>query len=64
MEYTIIINSRPESLEALVNEAIAEGWVPLGGLAISEDAEYIRYGQAMTREPKPVIQPSQVPKTA
>ncbi len=52
MEYRIITNCAPSELEAKVLEAISEGWLPLGGLAIAEGEEFIRFGQAMIREPR------------
>jgi len=35
MEYTIIQDMNSERFIAMVNEAIQEGWRPLGGMAVS-----------------------------
>ena len=54
MKYKIIEIHYSSALEELVNEALAEGWVLLGGVSVaqSEDLnEYHRvFAQAMTKE--------------
>jgi hypothetical protein len=46
MVYTILTADSDELIE-LVNRYIAEGWEPLGGIAISSDSQW--FSQAMIR---------------
>jgi hypothetical protein len=55
MKYKILTDeSSYENLADDVNNAIKEGWVPLGGVSVSEsqteDYYYITYAQAMIKE--------------
>ncbi len=53
MEYQTIVASDDIDLDGYVNEAMREGWVPLGGVSIAMiDGDHepsLRYAQAMTR---------------
>ena len=63
MRYTILTAETPEELEAKVNEHLADGWTPCGGVDIraymaewerlgkgyTESEERREYAQAMTR---------------
>lgn len=63
MKYQILNDSNLRDLETQVNTAIADGWMPLGGVAINEyihswensrkggtgHEEYNCYAQAMTK---------------
>lgn len=63
MMYQILVNSSAGKLEEDVNTALAEGWRPVGGVAVSEtdyfsenhkgysnDNYSATWAQAMTRE--------------
>jgi hypothetical protein len=55
MRYTLIRAIEGREFEARVNEAIEEGWTPLGGVCIAmfENDDHsltMRYAQAMIRE--------------
>jgi len=46
-EYTIVSCSVPDQLQRLVNEGIAQGWEPVGGVCVdSRDGQFY---QAMVR---------------
>jgi len=47
MKYTIITSSRFEELIKMVNELIAEGWIPQGGICESGNGAIYHYSQAM-----------------
>lgn len=50
MEYILVhTQNDPETLEKRVNQLIAEGWVPTGGVTIAVGYGRWRYAQAMTR---------------
>lgn len=64
MKYTILASGCHQTLEMQVNEAIGEGWTPLGGISVAQsfqsyenqrkggfehNTEYT-YAQAMTRD--------------
>ncbi len=51
LEYTII-DGNHESITAKVNEAIAEGWEPQGGITYRPGGLYINFTQAMVRRQK------------
>lgn len=61
MEYQVLITTEVSELEHLVNEHCADGWIPCGGVAVSNwrvqcegDGDYTNteYAQAMVRETK------------
>jgi hypothetical protein len=63
MEYKVLNERDQEILEQYVNEHLARGWVPCGGISVcswfetwentrkgnTESETYTRYAQAMTR---------------
>jgi hypothetical protein len=49
MEYLLIEEYSKEKLVAKVNEMIASGWRPLGGISIAQVAVRVCYLQAMTK---------------
>lgn len=48
MEYVILESKYAESLTILVNEHIAKGWVPQGGVSVAVD-HFSYYTQAMIK---------------
>jgi hypothetical protein len=48
MEYTILSSRNEENLIILVNEHIAKGWVPQGGVCLALD-HYAYFYQAMIK---------------
>ena len=48
MEYTILSSRNEEYLIILVNEHIAKGWVPQGGVCLAVD-HFSYYTQAMIK---------------
>lgn len=67
MRYRVIQSGSGSGLATLVNAAIAEGWVPLGGvsvLQVIESRTTDRYAQAMTNPNLSPVDPLQeVPAT-
>ncbi len=56
MEYTLVEDSSPQDLEKEVNDLISEGWLPQGGIAISNSSDVdFTYCQAMIRNNKESI---------
>lgn len=53
MEYTVIFDAEIERLIRKVNKAIAEGWVPLGGVGHNGNS---RWAQAMVKTASPSAQ--------
>ncbi|MDD5094138.1 MAG: DUF1737 domain-containing protein [Dehalococcoidia bacterium] len=50
MEYKVIMEGPLEKLEAKVRQAIAEGWKPQGGIAVSMTSlGMLRFAQAMVK---------------
>jgi len=50
VEYTVIFDTKLERLIDQVNQAIQEGWRPLGGIAVTnEGLIFFYYYQAMAR---------------
>ncbi len=49
MNYFIIDTNSAQKLAVQVNEAISQGWVPLGGVSIAVDQGRYSYVQAMTK---------------
>ena len=52
IEYRVICETLDAQITIAVNEAIAEGWEPLGGILVVVVDQYFnkRYFQAMTRD--------------
>lgn len=50
LEYKILVSTRSQHLVTQVKKYIEKGWVPLGGLAITEDETIRHWAQAMTKE--------------
>lgn len=50
MQYKVIVQLSAEDLIRCVNNAIAEGWKPLGGVCLSVSERNIAYAQAMIKE--------------
>ncbi len=48
-EYTVIKKNDLTDLIEEVNEMIGKGWLPLGGLATSDDGDHLHFYQAMVR---------------
>jgi hypothetical protein len=42
MEYTILQSSRLDFLIKMVNEHIANGWIPQGGVTTTDDFYYLQ----------------------
>lgn len=63
MKYEIVANSRPLALEKEINAKISEGWVPQGGLSISDGDKVTVYCQAMIKHNEVRIN-VRVPKTS
>ncbi len=56
-QYKIVLNSHADILEREVNELIAQGWQPLGGVGMAYKHEHshnvvshLMYAQAMVKE--------------
>lgn len=49
MKYEIVANSKPLALEKEVNARINDGWLPQGGLSISDGDRVTIYCQAMIK---------------
>lgn len=49
MEYEIVANSKPLALEKEVNARMNDGWLPQGGLSISDGDKVTIYCQAMIK---------------
>ena len=49
MKYEIVANSKPLALEKEVNARINDGWLPQGGLSISDGDKVTIYCQAMIK---------------
>ena len=50
IEYMIVSDDTPINLMKQVNANIKEGWVPQGGVSVSESCENIYCHQAMIRK--------------
>lgn len=50
VEYVIATRDTTTGLEAIVAELIAEGFRPIGGVAVRYDGRLSLWAQAMTRE--------------
>jgi hypothetical protein len=50
MEYTVLRATKLEELVELVNQHIANGWTPLGGVAASLAMGATLFCQAMTKQ--------------
>lgn len=60
MEYMILDRMLPAALVMSVNKAIAEGWVPQGGVTVYDNVFY----QAMVRDVEPQPNKSVKPLSA
>lgn len=49
MQYTILRSTKLEELIELVNQHIAEGWTPLGGVSSSLTVGVTMFCQALTK---------------
>lgn len=53
IEYDILTKDTPDDLAIVVDEAIAGGWQPFGGVSVSlsesDDYQYIVFAQAIVR---------------
>jgi hypothetical protein len=49
VKYVIIETHSARDLRVEVNEAIKNGWQPLGGVSVSTDGSYTAYIQAMVK---------------
>ena len=49
MKYEIVANRKPLALEKEVNARMNDGWLPQGGLAISDGDKVTFYCQAMIK---------------
>ncbi|WP_425614678.1 DUF1737 domain-containing protein [Anatilimnocola sp. NA78] len=47
MQYTILVASSPEQLAEQVNQRIAEGWMPSGGVSVAVYVGSVTFCQAM-----------------
>lgn len=51
--YVVLTALTPGDLEASVRDKMAQGWQPMGGVAVglseSDDSRYVVYAQAMIR---------------
>jgi len=47
--YHLVVSDRWEEVQKRVNDLLAKGWQPTGGLAIGFNDGHIQYGQAMMR---------------
>lgn len=51
--YIVLTTDTPEGLETSVREKMAQGWQPMGGVAValseSDEFRYVVYAQAMIR---------------
>lgn len=50
MKYTVIVQITADDLVKCVNEMIARGWKPLGGVSMAVSGPHVGYAQAMTKE--------------
>jgi hypothetical protein len=50
MQYTILRSTKLEELVDFVNQRIAEGWLPLGGVSASIAVGNAIFCQAMTKD--------------
>ena len=52
MKYTVLtgkVNEDPEAFLKNVNDALAKGWKPLGGVSLSKDLDVILAAQALVK---------------
>ncbi len=49
MQYTVLRTTKLEELVELVNQQLAEGWMPLGGVSASVAVGVTLFCQAMTK---------------
>jgi hypothetical protein len=57
IEYKIVRSNDVEDIDFLVENALADGWQPLGGVSVSlsesDEYRYIEYAQAMVKYESP-----------
>jgi hypothetical protein len=53
IEYKVVTGDKTDLLSKVVNDAIAEGFQPFGGIAIAQLQDRIWYSQAMVKYVKP-----------
>ena len=47
IHYKILSTNNAVELEHEVEQLAMDGWLPLGGISVSEDEAYVSYNQAM-----------------